>query len=145
MPSALAISTAISRVHWFGSTKKPFVVQLDADAGVGGGAHTGALFSFDDGFGMVFAVFGHVGADAGDVAALQQGVPVEPLEHQLAEVVHAALLQQRHADAGGEVAGQRLGVVVEVDQQRLAEAGLDEAVGVAVVGASAARGARGSG
>jgi hypothetical protein len=30
------------------------------------------------------------------------------------------------------VAGQRLGFVVEVDQQRLAEAGLDEAVRVAV-------------
>jgi hypothetical protein len=31
------------------------------------------------------------------------------------------------------VAGQRLGLVVEVDQQRLVEAGLDEAVGVPVV------------
>ena len=36
------------------------------------------------------------------------------------------------AQAAGEAAGQRLGVVVEVDQQRLAEAALDEAVGVAV-------------
>ena len=75
---------------------------------------------------------GHGRADAGDVAAGQQAVPVEPLEHQLAEVVEPRLLEQRQADAGRVVARQRLGVVVEVDQQRLVEAGLDEAVGVPV-------------
>ena len=36
------------------------------------------------------------------------------------------------AERGREAAGQRLGLVVEVDQERLVEAGLDEAVRVAV-------------
>ena len=48
-------------------------------------------------------------------------------------MVEPRLAQQRQAERGREVAGQRLGLVVEVDQQRLVEAGLDEAVGVAVV------------
>ena len=59
-------------------------------------------------------------------------MPVEPLEHQLAEVIEARLFQQRQTDSTGEAPRQRLGVVVEVDQQGLAEARLDEAVGVAV-------------
>ena len=74
----------------------------------------------------------HGRADAGDVAAGQQAVPVELLEGQLAQVVQAGLAEQRQAQAGGIVSGERLGVVVEVDQQGLAGAGLDEAVGVAV-------------
>ena len=60
-------------------------------------------------------------------------MPVDPLERELAEVVEPRLAQQRQPERGGEVAGQRLGLVVEVDQQRLVEAGLDEAVGVPVV------------
>ena len=69
---------------------------------------------------------------AGEVAAGQQAVPVDRLEQELAEVVEPRLLQQRQADLGRVVAGQRLGVVVEVDEQRLVEPGLDEAVGVPV-------------
>ncbi len=51
-------------------------------------------------------------------------------------MVHLGFLEQGEgADAGQRVvAGQRLDVVVEVDQQALAEARLDEAVGVAVEG-----------
>jgi hypothetical protein len=59
-------------------------------------------------------------------------VPVEPLERELAEVVEPGLSQQRQADAGGEATRDGLGVVVEVDQQRFAEAALDETVRVAV-------------
>ena len=59
-------------------------------------------------------------------------MPVEPLEHELPKMVEPGLGQQRQTDAGRIVARQRLGVVVEVDQQGLVEAGLDEAVGVAV-------------
>ena len=62
----------------------------------------------------------------------QEHVPVEPLEGELPEVVEAGLAQQRQADAAGEPPRDRLGVVVEVDQQRLAEAAFDEAVGMAV-------------
>ena len=47
----------------------------------------------------------HRRADAGDVAAGQQDVPVEPLEHQLAEVVQPRLLQQRQADPAGKCPG----------------------------------------
>ena len=47
-------------------------------------------------------------------------------------MVEPRLLQQRQPDPGRIVAGKRLGVVVEVDEQRLVEAGLDEAVRVAV-------------
>src|SRR6266545_5306341 len=75
----------------------------------------------------------HRGSEAGDFPPRQQCVPVDPLEQQLAEVVEPRLAQQRQPECGGEVAGERLGLVVEVDQQRLMEAGLDEAVGVAVV------------
>ena len=61
-------------------------------------------------------------------------MPVDPLEQQLGEVVRARLAQQRErAEVLERVApGQRLDVVVEVDQEGLVEAGLDEAVGVTV-------------
>src|SRR5215472_15975239 len=71
-------------------------------------------------------------AQAGNVPARQQHVPVELLESELAEVVEAGLLQQRQADGPREPPGDRLGLVVVVDEERLAEAALDEAVGVAV-------------
>jgi len=57
-------------------------------------------------------------ADAGDVAAGQQAVPVQGLEGQLAEVVQAGRPQQREAERAGVMPAQRLGVVVEVDEQR---------------------------
>ncbi len=47
-------------------------------------------------------------------------------------MVQPGLRQQRQTDAGRIVARQRLGVVVEIDQQGFVEAGLDEAVGVPV-------------
>jgi len=61
-------------------------------------------------------------------------VPVELLECKLSQVVQPGLLQQRQPDPAGEPPGQRLDVVVEIDEQRLAETALDEAVGVTVVG-----------
>jgi hypothetical protein len=61
-------------------------------------------------------------------------VPVELGEGQLAEVVQARFAEQRQAEPAGVAAGERFGVVVEVDEQRLAAASLDEAVGVAVEG-----------
>ena len=61
-------------------------------------------------------------------------MPVDRLEEQLAEMVEVRLAEQRQRpDHGREAAGQWLGVVVEVDQQRLVEAGFDEAVGMPVV------------
>ena len=67
----------------------------------------------------------------------EQDVPIDPLKGQLGHVVETRFPEQRQRpDVGlGTVTRQWLGVVVEVDQQRLVKAGLDEAVGVAVVGA----------
>ena len=71
----------------------------------------------------------------GYVVPRQQHVPVERLEGELGEVVEPRLGQQRkRAEVRlGEAARQRLGLVVEVDQQRLVKARLDEAVGMTVV------------
>src|SRR3990172_10076108 len=76
----------------------------------------------------------HGRADPGDLAPGEERVPVEPLEHELPEVVEARLPQKRkRSRLRREAAGQRLGGVVEVDQQGLREARLDEAVRVTVV------------
>ena len=42
------------------------------------------------------------------------------------------ILEQRQTDGAGVVHWQRLGFVVEVDQQGLAESGLDEAIGMTI-------------
>src|SRR5215831_21030501 len=73
-----------------------------------------------------------VPAEAGNITAGQQHVPVELLESELAEMVETGLLQQREAHRPGEPPGDRLGLVVVVNEERPAEAALDEAVGVAV-------------
>src|SRR6187200_1519778 len=77
----------------------------------------------------VFAGHRHAGGKR-DGAAREQGVPVDVPERELADVVGVRLPQQLHrADLPEwEVAGQRLGLVVEVEQQGLLVAGLDEAV-----------------
>src|SRR5665213_4567185 len=80
----------------------------------------------------VLASSRHGRANTGKVPTGQEAVPVEGLEHQLAQVVEARLLEKRQPHRGRVVPGQRLGVVVEVDEERLAEPGLDEAVGVPV-------------
>src|SRR5215471_16290972 len=71
-------------------------------------------------------------ANAGDVAAGEQAVPVQRLEGQLAEVVQAGRPQQWQTERAWVMPRHRLGVVVEVDQQGQAAAGLDEAVRVPV-------------
>ena len=132
MPSAAASSGAMASVHCVGVDEEAFVVERrrSMPARVAVGMVSPPCSSRRRR--RCLPAVGMVGADAGDVAAGQQAVPVEPLEHQLAEVVEPRLLQQRQPDRAREVPGERLGVVVEVDEQRLVEAGLDEAVGVAV-------------
>src|SRR6188472_4552637 len=72
------------------------------------------------GLGSMLAGHRHQGRER-DGTPGEQHVPVDPAEGELSEVVGAGLLQQVHrADDGeGVLAGQRFGVVVEVDQQRL--------------------------
>src|ERR1039457_1597946 len=128
-----------------GFGEESFVADADTLAGVRSGGHVSTSWvrssvTAGGGRGGIRharagrAAGGHGRADSGDVAAGKQAVPVELLEGELAEVVHAGLPQQGQAEAGRVVAGERFGVVVEVDQQGPAEAGLDEAVGVAVEG-----------
>ena len=107
---------------------------IDVDRGIGdqGHGHLDLLSQAGTG-GVLLAGARHGRADAGDLASRQERVPVDPLERELAEVVEPRLAQQRQPEHGWEVAGQRLGLVVEVDQERFVEAGLDEAVGVPVV------------
>ena len=127
MPSARELGG-----HGFGPLvgvgEESFVVAFDGDSGDGGGRHGHSSLRSDN----CLPAVGMCRGEPGEVAAGEQGVPVHGLEQQLAEVVEPRLLQERQANLRGVVAGQRLGVVVEVDQQRLVEPGLDEAVGVAV-------------
>src|SRR5579864_5068866 len=130
MPSRRARSGAISSVHCSGWTKKPSSLSSTTEV---------AMVNVDTSDLLVgwagdprLAGRGHRRADPRDVTAGQEAVPVEPLEHQLAEVVERGLLEQRETGGDREVAGKRLCVVVEVDEQGFVEAGLDEAVGVPV-------------
>src|SRR5438034_269850 len=112
MPFSRAICSASRSFHCRGSVRKPsrstlvsviiVAVILSSLARVGGGA--------------LLAGGWHRRAEAGDLPPRKQRVPVEPPEHQFAEVVEPRLAQQRQRP---EVAGQRFGLVVEVDQQRL--------------------------
>ena len=82
---------------------------------------------------MVLARHGHQRGHR-DRPALEEQVPIRPLESQLADVIQVALLEEGEGAHTGDrvLAGERLSVVVEVDEQALAVTALDEAVGVAV-------------
>ena len=67
-----------------GVGEEAFVVEVDGDAGDGGGGHGQSSLVVARG---VLAGGGHGRAEAGQVAAGQQAVPVDGLEQQLAEVV----------------------------------------------------------
>jgi hypothetical protein len=67
--------------------------------------------------GRVLARGRHRRADSRDLPSRQKRVPVDPLERELPEMVEPGLAEQRQAERGREVARERLGVVVEVDQQ----------------------------
>src|SRR6266545_5306768 len=130
-PLSWAIASAIESFHCSALVMKP-----SASMSTGASAINVVVIVFSSlgvDWGALLAGGRHRGSDPGDLAAGQQGVPVEPLKHQLAEVIQARLAQKGQADSRGKVARQRLDVVVEVDQQRLVEAGLDEAVRVTVV------------
>src|SRR5581483_2885200 len=105
MPLPAAIASAICSFHCSASVRNP-----SASTSTGASAIRGVVMSC-----LLSAV---------------NGDPLlDPLEGELAEVIQARLAQQgKRAESGREPAGQRLGLVVEVDQQRLVEAGFDEAV-----------------
>src|ERR1019366_5786691 len=131
MPSCAASAGTMASLHCDGSRKKPSLLRATSTSSMVATAM--CVPSRRPSGDLVFAGGRHVRCDAGDGVTRQQRVPVEPLEHQLAEVVEVRFLQERQADPGRKVTGQRFGVVVKVDEHCLAKAGLDEAVGVAVV------------
>src|SRR4051794_37345301 len=99
MPSARASSTAIVSFQSCGFSKKPSSLMATV---VPSRVAVGMVFAPRcsvsvgcDRVPQVLARDRHVGRDAGDVTAWEQDVPVEPLEHQLAEVVEARLLEER--------------------------------------------------
>src|ERR1041384_6448368 len=138
MPFWRAISSARSSVHCSGFWKKPsastsIVAPRSVCADI-----SGLLLGQCGGWFVVcggepLAGEGQARRDAREVATREQQVPVDPPERELAEVVEPGLPQQRQRpEDEGEPAGHRLDRVVEVDQQRLGEAGFDETVRVPV-------------
>ena len=77
-------------------------------------------------------------SDQRDGPTGQEDVPIDPAEGHFAEVVEAGFGEEAHRAEGGEGegAGDRFLVVVEIEQERFAVAGFDEAVGVAVEAAA---------
>src|SRR5579859_1789856 len=109
--------------------EEPLVVEFDFDCSNRGHRYASLVSRLGD---ARLAGARHRRVDSWDFATRQEAVPVEPLEHQLAEVVEPRLFEQRQADGAGVMTRHGLLVVVEVDEHRLAEARLDEAVGVSV-------------
>src|ERR1700680_953428 len=131
MPSNMASAGTMASVHCSGSKKNPSSLRAMS---VRSTVAVVILFSsLGSNRYIVFACDRHVRRNARDRVTWQERVPVEPLKHQLAEVIEMRLFQQRQANPGWVMSGQRLGLVVEIDQHGLTESGLDEAVGVAVV------------
>src|SRR5437667_3129910 len=120
MPFSVAIASAICWFHCSGLVRKPSGSTSTGASAIRVMVIVGLLCSGVDG-GLLLAGGRHLGADARNLAAGQERVPVDPLEGELAEMVEPRLAQQRQPEGTGEVAGQRLGLIVEVDQQRLVE------------------------
>src|SRR5512134_2031698 len=123
MSLARAIDSAIDSFHCSGWSRNP-----SWSTSIGASAISVVVIAVPpssgiDGFALL-ARGRHRRSDSRDLAAREQRVPVGPLEHELPEVVQPRLAQEREAERGREVAGQRLGLVVEVDQQCLVEARL---------------------
>src|SRR6266496_2220550 len=115
MPFSVAIASAICWFHCSGLVRKPSGSTSTGASAIRVMVIVGLLCSGVDG-GLLLAGGRHRRSDAGDLAAGQERVPVDPLEGELAEVVEPGLAQQRQPERAGEVAGEGLGLVVEVDQ-----------------------------
>src|SRR5688500_3706483 len=89
IPSRAAISGTISSVHCSAWAKKPSSLSSTPSRWP-----TNIVIGFSSLLdGDPFPGTGHRGPDPGDVASRQQAVPVEPLEHQLPEMVQMGFLQ----------------------------------------------------
>ena len=99
MPFSAAIAWAIGSFHCSGFGEE--ALGVDVDRGVGDQGHGHLVLLSGVGGDALLAGGRHRRPDAGDVAAGQERVPVDPLERELAEVVEPRLAQQRQADAVG--------------------------------------------
>src|SRR5512134_713065 len=130
MSFSRAISRAMSSFHWAGSVRNPSASRSTLVSAIIVAVITSS--SRRRRRHVLLATERHRRPEARDLPPREQRVPVDPLEHELPEVVQARLAQQREWPGGCRVAPwERLGVVVEVDEQGLVEARLDEAVRVA--------------
>src|SRR4249920_1819182 len=123
IPLARAIWPAIRSFHCPGSVTKP-----SASSSTLVSAITAVVISSSSWrrHGSVLLARGrHLRPEPGNLPPLQEDMPVDPLEHQLAQVVESRLAQERkRSDRSREAPRKGFGVVVEVDQQSLVEAGL---------------------
>src|SRR6266699_215023 len=109
MPFSRAISSPIASFHCAGSVRKPSGSTSTLRSAI---IVMVISSSFLDRDRMLLAGHGHGRPDAGDLSPRQEPVPVEPLEHELPEVVEARFPEQRERARGGrEAAGQRLDLV----------------------------------
>src|SRR5512132_2483475 len=90
-PFSAAIAWAICSFHCSGFVMKPSASTSTGASAISVMAIVCLLSGC--GGGDAFAGCRHFRADAGDLAAGQERVPVEPLEHELAEVVEPGLAQ----------------------------------------------------
>src|SRR6266498_5021785 len=93
-PFSAAIAFAIGSFHCSGLVRKPSGSTSTGASAIRVMVIVGLLCSGVDG-GLLLAGGRHLGADAGDLAAGQECVPVDPLECELAEVVEPRFTQQR--------------------------------------------------
>src|SRR6266542_2179431 len=91
----------------------------------------GGLYCFH---GNLFAELAHVVADSRHRHALEQEVPVNPLEGELAQIVHVRFAQQREwPDERQRIfSGNWLQVIIKIEQERLVVSGFDEAIRMAI-------------
>src|SRR5437868_479245 len=86
MPFSAAIACAICSLHCSGVVRKPSASTSTGASAIRVVVIVGLLCSGVN-WGLLLSGGRHLGADAGDLAAGQERVPVDPLEGELAEVV----------------------------------------------------------
>src|SRR5215218_3083460 len=93
IPFSRAIASAICSFHWSGLVRKPSASTSTGASAIRVIVISSSLLRVNKG---VFLAGGrHPGTDPGQVAAGKQGVPVDPLEHELPEVIETRLAQER--------------------------------------------------
>src|SRR5262245_53420779 len=98
-PFASAIASAICEFHSCGSVRKPSASTSTGESAIS----VAVILSPFSGVSRCASLSAgrHLAPDARDLPAGEQGVPVDPLEGELAEVVQPGLAQERQPEGGG--------------------------------------------